>query len=106
MAKLKKNDIENAENEVVTNFDGDRETVEETVEDAVKDEIQPKDGANFDEDSAEDVSVSARKTKVRLAQNHKCNIGGEMYDFKRGEVYVVPEDVKRVLFTAGLLTSL
>ena len=48
----------------------------------------------------------AKKTRVRLAVNHKCFIGGEWYFFTKGEAYNVPENVKRILSEANLLAPL
>lgn len=47
-----------------------------------------------------------KMVKVRLRENHRCNIGGAVYDLKKGEVSLVPEFVKSILAKADLLQSL
>lgn len=88
--------------DVVT--DGAVTDVAETVE--TSDVKNPtEDEVTINED--ETVAVPAeRKVKVRLRENHRCHIGGETYDFKKGQVALVPEFVKSVLAKADLLQSL
>jgi hypothetical protein len=50
--------------------------------------------------------VSEKKVKIKLNINHRCNIGGEWYDFKKDGEYSVPEGVKEILKEAGLLSPL
>ena len=44
--------------------------------------------------------------RVRLNKNHHCFIGGEYYNFTKGNCYLVPENVKCILNKAGLLAPL
>lgn len=61
-----------------------------------------------------DVDIEASKSshrkegsvKIRMRADHRCTIAMEHYDLKAGQVYVVPENVKRVLNNAGLLAPL
>lgn len=41
--------------------------------------------------------------KVTLSKDHRCTIGGVTWDFKKGEVYDVPTNVKSVLRRGDLL---
>ena len=105
MAKLKKNEVNEETEEVIMNPDAANETTEDVVNAEVKNADQsevPPEKVEYEQEEPQKVS----RVKIRVGQNHKCNIGGVMYDFKRGEVYHVPEDVKRVLYVAGVLTSI
>ena len=44
--------------------------------------------------------------KICMRVDHKCTIAMEVYDLKKGKVYTVPENVKRILNNAGLLAPL
>lgn len=44
--------------------------------------------------------------RIRVAENHKCCIGGTRYYFESGKIYDVPADVKRVLSKGDLLRPL
>ena len=44
--------------------------------------------------------------KVKLNNNFRCCIGGERYDFKKDEVYLVNRNIKRILNKSGLLKPL
>lgn len=44
--------------------------------------------------------------RIRMAVDHRCVIAMERYDFKKGQTYTVPANVKRVLNNAGLLAPL
>lgn len=44
--------------------------------------------------------------KICMRVDHKCTIAKEVYDLKKGKVYTVPENVKRILNEAGLLAPL
>lgn len=44
--------------------------------------------------------------RIRLAKDHRCNIGGTAYYFEKGKVYDVPVGVKRVLKRGDLLRPL
>lgn len=47
-----------------------------------------------------------QNVRVRLRVNHRCCIAMERYDFKAGQTYVVPPNVKRILSERGLLSAL
>ena len=91
--------------------------VEETASDVVVDE--PTDiEIEVDEPSKDDVEVSvedavvntAKKpngnVKIRMRVDHKCCIAMERYDLKADKVYTVPENVKKILNKAGLLSPI
>lgn len=44
--------------------------------------------------------------RILLNQDHKCNIGGNWYCFKKDKHYNVPENVKAILMRAGKLSPL
>ena len=44
--------------------------------------------------------------KIRMRVDHKCNIAMVRYDLKKGEVYTVPENVKKILDKRGFLAPL
>lgn len=44
--------------------------------------------------------------KIRMRVDHRCSIGTVRYDLKAGKTYNVPENVKRILNDAGLLSPL
>lgn len=44
--------------------------------------------------------------RILLNQDHKCNIGGNWYCFKKDKHYNVPENVKTILMRAGKLSPL
>ena len=47
-----------------------------------------------------------KNVRVRANRDHRCFIGGELYDLKEGQCYNVPEFVKSVLNKAGILAPL
>lgn len=86
---------------------------EEVVTDeVVTDTVETSDVKNPTEDEVtinedETVDVPADKmVKIRPRENHRCHIGGNTYDLKKGVVTTVPEFVKSVLAKADLLQSL
>lgn len=73
-----------------------------TVE-AVEEEKEPEETIT--------VNLAAPKknpnVKIRLGKPFRGRIGGTVYDFKRGEVAIVPENVRRILSKEeGLLRPL
>lgn len=48
-----------------------------------------------------------KNVRIKMAEDHKCNIGGEWYNLKKGQCYNVPVSVKqRLMQIAGLLLPL
>lgn len=47
-----------------------------------------------------------KDVRIRVQRDHRCFIGGEMYDLKAGNCYNVPEFVKKTLNRAGILAPL
>lgn len=98
------------------------EVVEETVETAVEDkteENQPEVEAEVevsvpekepevevDNEAVEDKTVAHKNVRVKAKRDHRCFIGGELYDLKEGQCYNVPEFVKKTLNRAGVLAPL
>lgn len=74
------------------------EVTEHTEEPEVKVEV-------YTEVAKEEVHVK-KDVRIRVARDHRCFIGGEMYDLKAGSCYNVPEFVKKTLNRAGVLAPL
>lgn len=60
----------------------------------------------IDSKAVEDKTVVHKNVRVRANRDHRCFIGGELYDLKEGQCYNVPEFVKSVLNKAGILAPL
>lgn len=60
-------------------------------------EIQPLD---------ETQPLPTKKVRIVTNRDHRCNVGGEWYTFKQGVQQNVPENVKKILASAGLLSVL
>lgn len=43
------------------------------------------------------VLVDEKKVKIRMKKDHKCNIGGQLYNLKEDKTYSVPPNVRRIL---------
>lgn len=50
--------------------------------------------------------VEDKNVRIKLRVDHKCVVGGEMYDLKKDQCYNVPSGVKKRLNKAGLLAPL
>lgn len=80
----------------------EQETLEVDV--TVPDVEEPE--VSVDTSSIDDSKKPENMVKVRMRTDHKCTIGGELYQLESGKVYTVPENVKRILNKAGLLSPL
>lgn len=47
-----------------------------------------------------------KSVRIKMAKDHRCHIGGVFYNLEAGKTYVVPENVKRILSSVGLLLPL
>ena len=74
--------------------------VDVTVPDVEEPEV------SVDTSSIDDSKKPENMVKVRMRTDHKCTIGGELDQLESGKVYTVPENVKRILNKAGLLSPL
>lgn len=75
---------------------------EETDEDKVETTLEVDTSkAKVDENNEPEANV-----KIRMRENHRCTIAMVRYDFKKGKLYTVPANVKRILNNAGLLAPL
>lgn len=74
--------------------------VDVTVPDVEEPEV------SVDTSSVDESKKPENMVKIRMRTNHKCSIGGELYQLDGGKVYTVPENVKRILNKAGLLSPL
>lgn len=83
-----------------TSPEQETQEVDVTVPDVEEPEV------SVDTSSIDDSKKPENMVKVRMRTDHKCTIGGELYQLESGKVYNVPENVKRILNKAGLLSPL
>lgn len=79
--------------------------VETDVEVSVPEEGKEPE-VDIDSKAVEDKTVVHKNVRVRANRDHRCFIGGELYDLKEGQCYNVPEFVKKTLNKAGVLAPL
>ena len=79
--------------------------VETDVEVSVPEEEKEPE-VEIDSKAVEDKTVVHKNVRVRANRDHRCFIGGELYDLKEGQCYNVPEFVKKTLNKAGVLAPL
>lgn len=91
---------EESEKETTTAPEQETPEVDVTVPDVEEPEV------SVDTSSVDDSKKPENMVKVRMRTDHKCTIGGELYQLESGKVYTVPENVKRILNKAGLLSPL
>ena len=112
--KVNKKD-EETKVEVTTAVAEEEEVVEATTE-ATEEEIptvevteqteEPEVKVEVDTEVAKEEVHVKKDVRIRVARDHRCFIGGEMYDLKAGSCYNVPEFVKKTLNRAGILAPL
>ena len=87
-------------------------SVDTEVEDKTKEvevsvpEEEKEPEVEIDSKAVEDKTVVHKNVRVRANRDHRCFIGGELYDLKEGQCYNVPEFVKSILNKAGILAPL
>ena len=86
---------------VETNVD-----VEETEVDVETPQEEKEPEVTVDSNAVEDKTVAPKNVRVRAKVDHRCFIGGELYDLKADQCYNVPEFVKKTLNRAGVLAPL
>lgn len=99
------------EEEVVENKEvRTEEQVEVDTEDSVPEvevtveNTEPE--VEVDTKAVKEETVTSKNVRIRVARDHRCFIGGELYDLKEGSCYNVPEFVKNTLNRAGILSPL
>ena len=112
--KVNKKD-EETKVEVTTAVAEEEEVVEATTE-ATEEEVptvevteqteEPEVKVEVDTEVAKEEVHVKKDVRIRVARDHRCFIGGEMYDLKAGSCYNVPEFVKKTLNRAGVLAPL
>lgn len=108
----KKDEEKKVEVEVTETIDVKEEPVEEKAEEiseiveVEEPKEEPKKTVEIKEEAVQDNKPVKKDVKIKMARNHKCHIGGELYDLKEGQTYNVPEFVKMVLANAGVLSPL
>lgn len=110
MAKLKKNTEEqNVVEKTTPKVEVEEVQVVETQagEEPVEEPVgEPNKLVEVDETSLDDTPTPTVNAKIRMRENHQCTIAMVRYDFEKGKVYSVPENVKDILNEAGLLLPL
>lgn len=124
-------EVENVEVDVETeeNNPSADETVKEDTQEDVQDSTQQEDNqehdievevsiekeeddqenevkVEVDQEAVKDKTLKPKDVRVRVKRDHKCFIGGQLYDLKAGVCYNVPEFVKSVLLSADILSPL
>lgn len=112
--KVNKKD-EETKVEVTTAVSEEEEVVEATTE-ATEEEVptvevteqteEPEVKVEVDTEVAKEEVHVKKDVRIRVARDHRCFIGGEMYDLKAGSCYNVPEFVKKTLNRARILAPL
>lgn len=78
---------------------------EKSIEEVKVEETQKEAEISVDATINEDKKPE-NKVKIRMRTDHKCTIGGELYQLEAGKTYTVPDSVKKILNKAGLLSPL
>ena len=87
-------------------------SVDTEVEDKTKEvevsvpEEEKEPEVEIDSKAVEDKTVVHKNVRVRANRDHRCFIGGELYDLKEGQCYNVPVFVMSVLIKAVILAPL
>lgn len=69
-------------------------------------EVEPEDEAKEELEVITESKPKVKLVDIRIAESICCHIAGTRYNFHRGEVYQVPENVKQILWEAGLLLAM
>lgn len=72
-------------------------------------EVESIDTIEETKEELEVITESKPKVKlvdIRISESICCHIAGTRYCFHKGEVYQVPENVKQILWEAGLLLAM
>lgn len=116
MAVRKVNKKEEETKVEVTTAVAEKEEVVEATTEATEEEVptvevteqteEPEVKVEVDTEVAKEEVHVRKDVRIRVARDHRCFIGGEMYDLKAGSCYNVPEFVKKTLNRAGILAPL
>ena len=85
------------------------EVTETSSEDSESETAPAEDDVKVDVDTTPiDMGSQAtpKNVRIRMRCDHRCWVGTELYDLKKGQCYNVPENVKHILGKAGLLDPL
>lgn len=80
--------------------------VEETPVVEVAEPVVEEPKVEVDVKSAMATPKKEGTVKIRMRVDHRCTIAMVRYDLKKGQTYIVPENVKRILDKAGFLAPL
>lgn len=100
--------------ETKTEENTEEPTVEEQETESTKNEApvveveEPKEEVKVevDETPVDTTSQAKKNVRIRMRVDHKCCVNTEIYDFKKGQCYNVPQSVKMRLNKAGVLLPL
>lgn len=81
-------------------------TAEATVDNTVTEDTGVTIEGLDEQEELKPVPTPPKSVKIKMARDHKCSIGGVRYHLEKGKTYVVPENVKRILGSVGLLLPL
>ena len=82
-------------------------TVETEPEVTVEPEEQPKVHVDVEGSIVKKEEQPEKNVRIKMGADHKCCIGGEWYNLKKGQCYNVPVSVKNILMQVeGLLLPL
>lgn len=82
-------------------------TVETEPEVTVEPEEQPKVNVDVEGSIVKKEEQPEKNVRIKMGADHKCCIGGEWYNLKKGQCYNVPVSVKNILMQVeGLLLPL
>jgi hypothetical protein len=106
-------EVEVQETSVETEVVETQVDVEDKTEEAEETEVEvsvetenKEPEVEVDNKAVEDKTVAQKNVRVKLKADHRCFIGGELYDLKAGQCYNVPEFVKKTLNRIGVLAPL
>lgn len=89
----------------VTTATQEENTVPE-VDISLEEEEKKTSSVEIDTKAVAEKKVIPTNVRVKMKTDHKCYIGGELYDLKEGVCYNVPKFVKSTLNKAGVLIPL
>ena len=81
-------------------------TVETEPEVTVEPEEQPKVNVDVEGSIVKKEEQPEKNVRIKMGADHKCCIGGEWYNLKKGQCYNVPLSVKKRLNKADVLLPL
>lgn len=72
----------------------------------VLDKVIEEKKVDINKDNVDESKIPEKDVKIKLKEDHRCWVGRELYDFKKGKTYNVPKELKMRLASAGVLMPL